>query len=510
MSADLAIGIDLGTSGVAVVALGRNGEVVARADRPIALYTPRPGWTQQDPPDWLAAAEEGLQAVATEVGSDRVAAIGLTGQMHGMVALDAAERVVYPAILWNDGRTAAQVEQIERLVGTAAVVQRTGNRPVTGFQLPKVLWLRDNEPDLFARSRHVLFPKDYLGLHLTGRRYAEPADASGSGCFELATGDWDGQTLAALDLEPGLWPGLVRSTEVVGELRSTVAARVGLAPGVPVVAGAGDNAAAATALGLSADAPALTGIVSLGTSGVVQVPTQAPTPDPQGRVHLFAHALGGYLLMGVTLAAGGSLRWYRDTFAPTRSYADLMALAAMSEPGANGVTFVPYLAGERTPHMRADLRGSFHGLSLATTEADVVRAVIEGVAFSLKDALSVMQPMMRPEIESDAGGGQGAGSHSPSRFLATRFLATGGGASSDLWLATIATLFDATLARPLGAGDEAYEVGAAEGAAVLAWRGVDVMVETAPLRAAEFEPAPEIARRLREAYERYRGLSGAD
>src|SRR5690606_9639365 len=216
------------------------------------------------------------------VGSARVAAIGLSGQMHGMVAIDAATDVVYPAILWNDGRTSEQVELIERRVGRDALVRRTGNRMVPGFQLPKLLWLRQHQPEAFARTRHVLFPKDYLGLHLTGRLYAEPADASGSGCFTVATGDWDHETLAALDLDPGLWPALVRSTQVVGELRADMADRLGLPRGTPVVAGAGDNASAAVALGLSSAAG---GSVSLGTSGVVQVPIAAPRPDPQGRVH---------------------------------------------------------------------------------------------------------------------------------------------------------------------------------------------------------------------------------
>ncbi len=486
-AADLTIGIDLGTSGVSVVALGRDGAVVSRSDRPVPLDTPRPGWTQQDPADWLSAAEDGLSAVAAEVDPLRVAAIGLTGQMHGMVALDADDRVVYPAILWNDGRTASQVEEIERVVGRRTLVERTGNRPVPGFQLPKVMWLRENEPDAFTRVRHVLFPKDYLGLHLTGRRYAEPADASGSGCFDLATRNWSAEILGALGLGPGLWPGLLRSDEVVGELGSSLARRVGLVPGTPVVAGAGDNAAAAVGLGLGSSRQNPVGSISLGTSGVVQVPSLAPTPDPEGRVHLFADALGGYLLLGVTLAAAGSLRWYRDVFAPGKSYDELMALAAASVPGANGITFVPYLAGERTPHMRSDLRGSFSGLSLATSEGDMVRSVLEGVAYSLRDALDVMRPVLTAAPQ--------------------RFLATGGGASSDLWLEALATLFGVPIARPLDGSGEAYEVGAAEGAAVLAWRGVGVTVDTASRHERVFEPVDEMRVALEDGYARYLGVS---
>jgi len=499
-SADLALGIDLGTSGVAVVALGADGAVVARAASPLPLATPRPGWTQQNPSDWIAAAESSLRQVAAQLGGRHVAAIGLTGQMHGMVAVDAADEVVTPAILWNDGRTTEQVAHIERVVGSAAVIRRTGNLPVPGFQLPKVLWLREHEPEAFARTRHVLFPKDYLGLHLSGRRYAEPTDASGSGCFELETSSWDTSTLGALDLDPGLWPEIVASEAIVGELDARLAARFGLRAGIPVVAGAGDNAAAAAAQGLTANsaatgggtAPSL-GSVSLGTSGVVQVPVVAPQPDPKGRVHLFADAFGDYLLLGVTLSAAGSLRWFRDTLAAGRSYHQLLALAASSPAGANGVTFVPYLAGERTPHMRADLRGSLQGLSLATTEGDIVRAVVEGVAFSLRDALDVMRPLVR---SSQAG---------PSRFLAT-----GGGAASDLWLETIATLFRSEVARPLDGDGTAYEVGAAEGAALLAWRGLGVKVALTAPGEQVFTPVAAHADALEDAYRRYLDLSRRD
>lgn len=492
---NVVLGVDLGTSGVGVVALDATGKVVARADNPVPLHTPKPGWTQQDPADWLAAAEAGIREVAAAVGGARVRAIGLSGQMHGMVALDAADVVTHPALLWNDGRTAAEVEEIDRRVGRDLLVERTGNRPVPGFQLPKVLWLRRNEPEAFARTTRILFPKDYLGLHLTGEAYAEPTDASGSGAFDLRGGAWDGQVLGALDLDPGLWPKVLPSDAVVGGLRPALAARLGLEPGTPVVAGAGDNAAAAVALGLSAKVPEL-GSLSIGTSGVVQVPVAEPTPDPQGRVHLFAHADGGFLLLGVTLAAGGSLRWYRDTFARGRSYADLMAAAASSAPGAGSVTFVPYLSGERTPHMRTDLRGAFHGLSLATTEADVVRAVIEGVAFSLREARDLMLPLISRSRDLSA---------SPPK--AARFLATGGGAGSDLWLQILADLLGASVARPVMETGEAFEVGAAEGAAVLGWRGLGVEVSTSPEREVVFEPGSAEVEALDAAYQRYLALS---
>jgi xylulokinase len=345
------------------------------------------------------------------------------------------------------------------------------------------VWLRRAEPEAFARTTRVLLPKDHVGFRLTGEAVAEPSDASGTGAYHLASGTWDEEVLGALDLDPGLWPRLVRSDEVVGGLLASLGERIGLAAGTPVVAGAGDNAGAATGLALGR-AHAEVGSVSLGTSGVLFAALDAPTPDPAGRVHLFAHADGGFNLLGVTLAAGGSLRWYRDVFAPGRSYDDLMAAAADAPPGARGVTFKPYLAGERTPHLRPDLRGSFHGLSLATGTGDVVRAVLEGVAFSLRESLEVMAPLARPE----------------------RWLATGGGAASDLWRGIVADALAAPVGRPADGDGRPTEVGAAEGAAWLAWRAVGHAPERAPRAADWTEPDPAHAEAMAVAFERYRPL----
>ncbi len=481
---DLVLGVDLGTSGVGVVAQDATGRVVARADHPLDLETPRPGWTQQDPDAWRTAAEGALAEVAGAVGGDRVAAIALAGQMHGMVARDAGGRALHPALLWNDQRTAEEVDEITRLVGRERLVARTGNPAITGFQLPKVLWLRRHEPRAFAAAAHIMLPKDDLGLHLTGEAVAEPCDASGSGAYHLADGVWDTEILGALDLDPGLWPRLVASDAVVGGLRSEVAGRTGIPVDTSVIAGAGDNAAAATGLALGRAHPEV-GSVSLGTSGVLQVPLDAPTPDPAGRVHLFAHADGAYLLLGVTLAAAGSLRWYRDTFTPGRSYADLVSEAAGAPVGSNGVTFKPYLAGERTPHLRADLRGSFHGLSLATTHADVVRAVLEGVACSLRDALDVMTPLTRPE----------------------RLLATGGGATSDAWLTILADTLGLPLGRPVDEDGAALDVGAAEGAAWLGWRALGGAPAPAPRVDAWFEPVHQHGDATMSLIDRYRAVA---
>lgn len=472
--AEVALGLDSGTSGVRVVAVDASGNLLAEATRSYPLLTPQPGWTEQNSSDWLEGAFAALREIVSKLTHCEVIALGLSGQMHGMVALDKHGEVIRPAILWNDQRTLSAVKEIEEKVSQDTLIQRTGNPAITGFQLAKLVWMRREEPENFARTEHVLLPKDYLGFVLTSEMAAEPSDASGTNCFHLESKTWDEEVLGRLDLSPDLFPTIAPSHEVIGTLKREVAEEVGL-PEVPVIAGAGDNAAAATGLGLGSKNMER-GSVSLGTSGVVFAPLAEPKPDPSGRVHLFAHADGGYNLLGVTLAAAGSLDWYRRTFAPGKSFSELTELASESEPGANGVTFKPYLAGERTPHMNPNLRGSWTGLSLATTQADVVRAILEGVAFSLKDALEVMSPSQLKEA-----------------------LATGGGAQSDFWLQMVTDVLGLPLDKP------AQNQGAAYGAALLALQGVGQVASAFEVSETEvserFEPTDSA--RYREALERY-------
>ena len=439
MKGAVTLGLDVGTSGVRVLAVDGRGVVVGETTRAYPLLTPKPGWTEQRPEDWAEATLEALTETAAELGGREVLALGLSGQMHGMVPLDASGEPVRPALLWNDQRTGAAVAEIERRVPRREMIRRTGNPAITGFHAPKLVWLRSEEPENFARTRHSLLPKDYLGYLLTGELASEPSDNSGTNLFNLEQKVWDEEVLGALELPPALFPPVVASHEVTGKLKREVAQQTGLPDGLPVVAGAGDNAAAATGLGLSSRHPGR-GNISLGTSGVLFAPLDEPDPDPEGRVHLFCHADGGYNLLGVTLAAAGSLQWYRDTFAPNASFAELTKLAEKSAPGANGVTFKPYLAGERTPHLDPDLRGSWTGLSLATTQGDVVRAVLEGVAFSLRDALDIIRPLASLD----------------------ELLVTGGGAKSRLWLQIVADVLGLPLVRPK------QNQGAAYGAAL--WR----------------------------------------
>ena len=473
----LALGVDIGTSGVRVLAVDEAGRVVAESVRSYPLLTPRPGWTEQNPEDWFNETVTALKELTAKLDGHELVALGLSGQMHGMVPLDAHGEVIRPAILWNDQRTGSGVAELEAAVPRETLVARTGNPAITGFQLPKLLWLRQQEPNNFARTRHVLLPKDYLGFRLTGVMAAEPTDASGTNCFEITQKVWDAEVLGALGLSTELFPQLVSSPEVVGKLTGDLAKETGLPEGLPIVAGAGDNAAAAIGLGLSSLTPGV-GSVSLGTSGVVFAPLDAPTPDPEGRVHLFCHADGGYNLLGVTLAAAGSLQWYRDTLRPGVSFDALTQEAETSQPGANGVTFRPYLAGERTPYLDPNLRGSWTGLSLASTQADLVRAVLEGVAFSLRDALDIITPLAP----------------------LSKAFTTGGGARSNMWLQLTADALGLPLIRPKQSQGPAY------GAALLALQGLGVAEQAASLAQQESDHEFQSAQDepYREALGRYR------
>jgi xylulokinase len=440
---DVVIGLDLGTGGVRAIAVDLQGRVVAQTTRTYPLLTPQPGWTEQHPAEWVNASLEALSELTQQQDGYRVIALGLSGQMHGMVPLDADGRVIRPAILWNDQRTGKAVEAIEATIPRQELIQRTGNPAITGFQLPKLVWLRSQEPQAFEQLHHVLLPKDYVAYVLTGDRHTEPSDASGIGCLNLASRQWDTEILQALNINSALFPDVIESSAIAGRLTPDIANRVGLPAGLPVIAGGGDNAAAAIGLGISSS-NLNRGSLSIGTSGVIFVPCDRPIPDPEGRVHLFCHADGGYHLLGVTLAAGGALRWYRDTMAPTVPYLELMELAGRSQPGAQGVLFLPHLAGERSPYLDPDTRGAFVNLSLAHTQADLVRAVLEGVAFGLGEAMDVIRAI------------------APVHQL----LATGGGARSTLWLQILADVLQTKLIAPKA------EEGAAYGAAILAMIGV--------------------------------------
>jgi xylulokinase len=470
-SPEVVVGLDVGTSAVKALALGLDGRVLARHEVDYPLAMPRPGWAEQDPEDWWRATEEALAAVS---GSAQVLALGLSGQMHGLVALDSADRVVRPAILWNDQRTAAECEEIATRVGERELIALTGNRALTGFTAPKLLWIRRHEPEAYARIARVMLPKDYVRLRLCGEHATDVADASGTLLLDVAARSWSGDLLEALELEREWLPRLLECAQPSGTTRD----------GVTVAAGAGDQAAGALGVGVVRPGPLS---LVLGTSGVVLVALDAFRADAEGRLHAFCHAApDAWQAMGVMLSAGGSLAWLRDTIAPGVPFEALVAEAEPWEPGAAGLTFLPYLAGERTPHANPLARGALAGLSLHHDRGALVRAVLEGVACGLRDcadlvlALDVAQPRSAR--------------------------ASGGGARSNLWLAIVASALELPIERP------AVEEGAAFGAALLGgvaagvWRDVDEAV-AATVRVREVvEPDPAWIPRYREVQERFRAL----
>jgi xylulokinase len=400
---EVVVGLDIGTTGVKGIAVRPDGAVAAVAEQGYLLSTPRAGWSEQDPEDWWRATEIVLGTLASELGDARIVGIGLSGQMHGMVALDSADRVIRPAILWNDQRTGAECAEIEELIGLDRLISLTGNRALTGFTAPKLLWLRRHEPDSYRRIARIMLPKDYVRLRLTGEWATDVADASGTLLLDVAARTWSGEVLDALELPPAWMPRLLESPEVSGV---TVACDK-VSQGIPVAAGAGDCAAAAVGVGI--DRPGPLSIV-LGTSGVVFAALPSFASDPQARVHAFCHAVPDHWhAMGVMLSAAGSLQWFRDRMAPDTSFADLVAEAEPWGPGAEGLLFAPYLAGERTPHADPSARAAFTGLELRHDRGALVRAVLEGVAFGLRDSLELVEALGGPVDRARASGGGARG-----------------------------------------------------------------------------------------------------
>jgi xylulokinase len=449
------VGLDVGTTGVKALAIDETGALLAGAEESYPLSIPQPGWSEQDPEHWWGAAERALAALEVTP-----TAIGLSGQMHGLVVLDDENRVLRPAILWNDQRTAAECAEIEERIGLERLIALTGNRALTGFTAPKLLWLRRHEPETFARIAHVLLPKDYIRLRLEGEHTTDVADASGTLLFDVAARQWSTEVCEALEI-PSEW--LPRAYES------------------PEIAGAGDQAAAA--LGVGIVEPGALSVV-LGTSGVVFAALESFAADPLARAHVFCHAVPDtWHAMGVMLSAAGSLRWFRDVVGV--DYRALDAEAAKHPPGADGVLFAPYLAGERTPHADPNARGAFVGLALGHDRGALARAVLEGVAYGLRDSLELLREL---GVEASVG------------------RVSGGGARSELWLRIVASV----LGLPLEL--TAVEEGSAYGAALLA--GVRAGVWANPREAAAacvrvratVEPDPEWHRVYEQEYVRFRSL----
>jgi xylulokinase len=467
------------------------GSVLASASAGHAHFaSPRPGWAEQDPGDWWRACGEAVRRVLQQVPADNIACVGFSGQMHGAVLLDSAGQVVRPAIIWCDQRSEAQSNELLEIFGRDALIRLTCNPPLTNFTLTKLLWVREVEPQDWRRVKHVMLPKDYVRFRLTGERAIDMADASGTLLLDVANRRWSTEVATKTSIETTMLPSLFESPEVCGRVSSSGAEATGLRAETPAVAGAGDQAAGAVGLGI-----ARAGAVSatIGTSGVVFAATDRPALDPQGRLHTFCHAIPGrWHVMGVTQAAGLSLRWFRDQFgaSPSKTRArdpyDILTEEASSVPaGSEGAFWVPYLMGERTPHLDPKARAALVGLTASHSRSHVIRAIMEGVAFSLKDTFTIFDEMKIPVTSIRLGGG---------------------GARSPLWRQIQADVYDHEVEIV------AAEEGAAYGAAILAgvgaaaWKSVDEACDQVVRVASKIPANPVNAKTLHSAYQTYRKI----
>ncbi len=419
----LLLGLDISTTGAKALLVDTKGAVVSSATTPLTLSTPHPLWSEQNPEDWWDGIVTSIRQVLENVHQpgSAVSAIGLTGQMHGLVLLADAGEVLRPAILWNDQRTGAQCDEIRARLGLHRLIQITGNNALTGFTAPKILWVQQNEPEIYSRVRHILLPKDYIRYRLTDRFAMDKADGSGTILFDIRRRDWSHEMLSALTIPTEVLPPTYEGPQVTGTVSPEAAALTGLMVGTPVMAGGGDQSA--QAVGVGAVEPGIIAL-TLGTSGVVFAATEAPLIEPEGRLHAFCHALPGHWhLMGVMLSAAGSLQWYRDTLAPDTSFDDLLAEAARVPPGSEGLIFLPYLSGERTPYPDPLARGAWVGLTVRHTRGDLTRSVLEGVAFGLKDSFTLIKAVGLGEIHQVRA--SGGGTKSP-RVAANPGRCTGG------------------------------------------------------------------------------------
>jgi xylulokinase len=479
------VGLDVSTTATKAILVDASGAVRGVGSASYDYETPHPLWSEQDPHLWWQAAITALNQVVSDnnVTGAEIDAVGLTGQMHGSVLLDERGEVVRPAILWNDQRTGRECDEIREKVGAERLIQVTGNDALTGFTAPKLLWVANNEPENWARVRHVLLPKDYVRYRLTGEYAVDVAGGSGTILFDLARRTWSPEILEALDIDPDLLPPTFEGPALTGTVSPDSATATGLRPGTPVVAGGGDQSANAVGVG-AVDSGVVA--LSLGTSGVVFATTDGPSIEARGRVHSFCHAVPDrWHMMGVMLSAAGSLRWFRDTFTPGVSFDDLVAGAAEVEAGSDGLFFLPYLTGERTPHPDPQARGAFVGLTVRHDLRHLTRAVLEGVSFGLRDGLDLME---------------GAGLPVP-----TEIRASGGGTRSALWRQILADVLRAEISTV------ATEEGAAYGAALLAATGAGWFktVEEACREAVTIHPSASPsadAARYQEAHNLYGDL----
>ena len=474
------IGIDLGTSSVKLLLMDELGVIHQQVTREYPLEFPHPGWSQQAPEDWKDAVLSGLQELTANCDKRQIAGIGTGGQMHGLVVLDRDDNVIRPAILWNDGRTAAQVDYLNDVIGKQKLSAWTANIAFAGFTAPKILWMRENEPENFARIAKIMLPKDYVNYILTGVHCCDYSDASGMLLLDVAHKRWSKEMLDLCGITEAQMPALYESYETVGTLRPEIAQLLGFPENVKVCAGAGDNAAAAVGTGVVGDGGCN---ISLGTSGTVFISSKQFGVDPNNALHAFAHADGGYHLMGCMLSAASCNKWLMDDILRTKDYAGEQAPITDEKLGTNHVYFLPYLMGERSPINDTNARGTFIGMSMDTSRADMTQAVLEGVAFAIRDSVEVAKSLGIP--------------------LASSMLC-GGGAKSPLWRRILANVLNMPLTIP------ASEQGPGMGGAMLAMVACGAYGSVAEACAKlvtvseTVAPDPEIAARYEARYRQFR------
>ena len=480
------LGIDIGTTGVKTILVDEAGRTAASSTVPHPLSTPYPGWSEQDPESWWTGTIESVRNVLKASGladPGLILGIGLSGQMHTSVFLDGADRVVRPAILWNDGRTTSQCRWITETVGSEGLERLVANPALEGFTAPKVIWLRENEPENYDKVRTLLLPKDYVRFRLTGEKAMEVSDAAGTLLFDVRERRWSAELTKRIGVSMEILPPVYESVEICGTVTEAVAELTGLKAGTPVVGGGADNACGATGAGIVKEGRVLS---SVGTSGTVVAHSDAVKVDPQMRVHSFCHSVPHrWYLMGVTLSAGNSLRWFRDTLGPMEealeavsgidAYDLLTAEAAQAEPGSEGLIFLPYLTGERTPHKDANAMGTFFGITSRHTRGHLVRAVLEGITYAMNDSLGILRELGLEveEIRATGGGAKSAfwrqlqadvygapvitvnATEGPA-FGAALMAGVGAGMFEDLATATDALVQATTTAEPIQSNVETY------------------------------------------------------
>ncbi|MFZ0816905.1 MAG: xylulokinase [Candidatus Sulfotelmatobacter sp.] len=483
------LGIDVGTGGTRALILDERGRVISSATEDHRVFaSPQIGWAEQDPCDWWRACGVAVRHALAQakLRGDQISCIGLSGQMHGAVLLDEQERVVRPALIWCDVRTEKQCEELTDQIGADNLIQLTSNPALTNFTLTKCLWVRENEPENWRRVRSLLLPKDYVRFQLTGERATDVADASGTLLLDVANRRWSKEMLKLVQMDESLLPGLYESPEICGRISDAGAASTGLQKGTPVVAGAGDQAAGAVGMGIVSPG---TVSATIGTSGVVLAATDRPALDSKGRIHTFCHAVPGrWIAMGVTQAAGLSLRWFRDQFGtgePRQSYESLAAEAASAPPGCDGLLWAPYLMGERTPYLDPAARGMLFGLTASHTRGHVIRAILEGVAFSLRDTFTIFKEMDVP---------------------ATTIRLGGGGARSALWRQIQADIYGQPVETVQAEEGAAYGAAILAGVGVKAWSSVDEACEATVRVAENITPDSEHSLVLEKTYAVYRRM----